>query len=100
MLVDTGSECTWVAAESLERIGIAREPVRRTFVLADGRTLERDVGYALIRVGPEVTTDEVVFAEPGELQLLGARSLEGLRLRVDPIRKVLVPAGPAPAACA
>ena len=47
-----------------------------------------------------VTIDEIVFANPGEMQLLGARTLEGLRLRVDPIRKVLLPAGPAPAAVA
>ena len=44
--------------------------------------------------------DEVVFGEPGDLVLLGARSLEGLNLLVDPHRKVLVDAGPAPAAVA
>jgi hypothetical protein len=30
--------------------------------------------------------------------LLGARSLEGLNLRIDPIRKILVDAGPVPSA--
>jgi hypothetical protein len=30
--------------------------------------------------------------------LLGARSLEGMNLRVDPFNKALVDAGPAPAA--
>jgi predicted aspartyl protease len=38
--------------------------------------------------------DEVVFAEKGDLPLLGARSLEGLNLTVDPKRKKLVAAGP------
>jgi hypothetical protein len=42
--------------------------------------------------------DEVVFGEPGDLVLLGARSLEGLNLRVEPANKRLVDAGPAPAA--
>ena len=44
------------------------------------------------------TSDDVVFGEPGDMVLLGARSLEGLNLRVDPVTKTLVDAGPAPAA--
>jgi hypothetical protein len=40
----------------------------------------------------------VVFAEPGDLLLLGARTLEGLNLIVDSGRKRLVAAGPVPAA--
>src|SRR5947207_15789096 len=35
-----------------------------------------------------------VFAEPGDITLLGAHSLEGLNLKIDPVRKELVPAGP------
>jgi hypothetical protein len=46
------------------------------------------------------TVDEIVFGEPGDLTLLGSRSLEGLNLRIDPLRKQLVDAGPAPAAVA
>jgi len=42
--------------------------------------------------------DEVVFAEAGDLALLGARTLEGLNLTVDSARKKLVAAGPLPAA--
>ena len=45
-------------------------------------------------------TDDVVFGEPGDLVLLGARSLEGLNVRVEPREKRLVDAGPAPAASA
>jgi hypothetical protein len=36
----------------------------------------------------------VLFAEAGDMVLLGARSLEGLNVRVDAQRKRLVPAGP------
>ena len=46
------------------------------------------------------TNDEVVFGEPGDLVILGSRSLEGLNLRIDPVRKQLIDAGPAPAAAA
>jgi hypothetical protein len=59
VLVDSGSEYTWIPAKTLEKI-----------------------------------IDEVVFAEPGDLTLLGARTLEGLSLGVDTPRERLVTAGP------
>ena len=100
MLVDTGSEYTWAAATTLEKIGIAREKKDVEFVLANGQRITRSVGFAIIRVDKAFTIDEIVFAEKGDLQLLGARSLEGLSLRVDPRRKKLVAAGPLLAAVA
>lgn len=98
ILVDTGSEYTWVPAPVLDRIGIAREKKDVEFVMANGQLVTRRVGFAIIRVEKSFTIDEVVFAEKGDLQLLGARSLEGLNLIVDPRRKKLVAAGPLPAA--
>jgi predicted aspartyl protease len=92
-LVDTGSEFTWVPREALEAIGIARERVQR-FLLADGTTVERAIGFAIVHAAGLSTADDVVFAEPGDMLLLGARSLEGLNLRVDARAKRLVPAGP------
>jgi hypothetical protein len=53
---------------------------------------------AVVHVGGTWTGDDVVFGEPGDMVLLGARTLEGLKLRIDPVRKILVDAGPAPAA--
>ena len=49
-----------------------------TFVLANGQKITRCVGFAIIRVEQCFTVDEVVFAEKGDLILLGARTLEGL----------------------
>ena len=98
LLVDTGSASTWILRSTLECIGVTEVKKQRSFAMADGRTITRPVGFVVIRVGADVTTDEAVFAEPGELQLLGARTLEGLRLRVDPVHKMLIPTGPAPAA--
>ena len=77
-LVDAGSEFTWVTG--------------------DVQHITRSVGFAIVRVGKEFTVDEVVFAKPGDMSLLGARSLEGLSLRVDPRKKKLVGAGPYTAA--
>jgi predicted aspartyl protease len=98
LLVDTGSEYTWAPAKSLEKIGIHREKKDVPFVMANGQQVTRSVGFAIIRLDKHFTIDEVVFAEKGDLLLLGARSLEGLNLTVDSRRKKLVAAGPLPAA--
>jgi len=98
LLVDTGSEYTWVPTAQLEKIGVQREKKDLQFVMANGTIVTRSTGFAILRVGKEFTIDEVVFAEPGDLLLLGARSLEGLNLVVDSARKKLVAAGPVPAA--
>ena len=98
VLVDTGSEYTWIQEEVLKRIGVVPEKKDVAFLLANGSTVTRNVGFAILRVEEHFTIDEVVFAQPGDLQLLGARTLEGLNLTVDPRRKKLVAAGPFPAA--
>ena len=96
-LIDTGAELSWFPAEVLESLAIARRKTWR-FRQTDGTILTRWTGGAELYLGDVWTLDEVVFAEPGDLILLGSRSLEGLNLRVDPVRKELVDAGPAPAA--
>jgi predicted aspartyl protease len=96
-LVDTGSELTWIPREVLQSIGINVER-RRSFIVADGRRVERDIGYAVVHAGESATVDEVVFAEESDFALLGVRSLQGLNLRIDVVRKKLVDAGPVLAA--
>jgi predicted aspartyl protease len=98
LLVDTGSEFTWVSERTLERIGIGREKKDLRFVLANGQEVTRSVGFAIIRLDKYFTIDEVVFAEPGDLHLLGAHTLEGLNLIIEPARRRLIAAGPLPAA--
>jgi predicted aspartyl protease len=99
-MVDTGAESTWIDAAALEAIGIERRKKDLQFQLANGQVVTRSVGYAVLGVDKAETVDEVVFAEKGDLQLLGARALEGLNLRVDSRRKKLVAAGPIVAAAA
>jgi predicted aspartyl protease len=96
-LVDTGSELTWIPRNVLQSIGVNIER-RRSFIVADGRRVERDIGYAVVHAGESATVDEVVFAEESDFALLGVRSLEGLNLRVDVVSKQLVDAGPVLAA--
>jgi predicted aspartyl protease len=98
LLVDTGSEYTWLPTAKLEHIGVKREKKDIQFVMANGQIVTRSVGFAILRVDRQFTIDEVVFAEPGDLLLLGARTLEGLNLSVDAAKKKLVGSGPLPVA--
>src|SRR5437764_2470964 len=100
LMVDTGAESTWIDATVLEAIGIERRKKDLQFQLANGQIVTRSVGYAVLTVNKSETVDEVVFAETGDLQLLGARALEGLNLQVDARRKRLVAAGPIVSAAA
>jgi predicted aspartyl protease len=99
VLVDTGAELSWVPAEVLDSLGVERNNQWR-FRRADGTLLERWTGSVLIHVAGRRAADEVVFGQPGDMVLLGARSMEGLNLRVEPVTRRLVDAGPAPAAAA
>lgn len=98
-LVDTGSEYTWIPRHVLEDLGVIVQR-KQTFIVADGRRIDRDIGYALVRAAGSEAPDLVVFAESGDMSLLGAHSLEGLNLKIDPVRKELVSAGPVIAAAA
>jgi predicted aspartyl protease len=99
VLVDTGAELSWVPAGVLGALGVEKKKVWH-FRQADGTVLNRATGYVLVYAAGTETADEVVFGEPGDLVLLGARTLDGLNLRVEPVSKRLVDAGPAPAAAA
>ena len=97
VLVDTGAELSWIPSDVLDSLGIARRR-RARFRQASGSIVERDIGLAFVYVAGTDASDDVVFGEPGDLTLLGARTLEGLNLRIDVVTKQLIDAGPAPAA--
>jgi predicted aspartyl protease len=90
---------SWMPAATLESLAIERYEKWR-FRQADGTILERWVGGAYIHVAGKRTSDDIVFGDPGDLVLLGSRTLEGLNFRIEPVTKQLVDAGPAPAAAA
>ncbi|MBI3875044.1 MAG: hypothetical protein HY300_03595 [Verrucomicrobia bacterium] len=90
-LVDTGSELTWLPVETLKAIGIT--PRReRVFEMANKQLIKRPVGYAIVRAEGYETNDEIVFAEPGDMTLLGVRTLEGFGVTVDNIGKRFIAA--------
>jgi predicted aspartyl protease len=94
LLVDTGSDYTWLPAKVLEKIGVDRVKKDIVLTMANGQSITRSSGYAIIHSDKFQTVDEVIFAEPGDLLLLGARTLEGFNARVDSKQKKLVAAGP------
>lgn len=86
--VDTGSTYTCLPANLLRELGIV--PYRRIrSELADGSIVEDPVGEVVVRVeGVEINTI-VIFADEGAPALLGAYTLEGALLAVDPVRQRL-----------
>lgn len=94
LLVDTGSEFTWLPADTLKKIGVEIEKPEQHFIMANREVITRDIGYAIIKVNGFETVDEIVFAHGGDLNLLGSRTLEGFGAIIDARNKQLVAAGP------
>ena len=94
LIVDTGSEFTWLAQDVLTQIGVRVRKPDQQFMMANGEVITRDVGYAILKVNAFETVDEVVFAQPGDLNLLGAHTLEGFGAIIDARGKQLVASGP------
>ena len=88
--VDTGAAYTTLPAPLLRELGVTPMGKRR-FLLADGRRIELDYGEARATVDGENVTTLVVFGEDNAPALLGAYTLEGLALAVDPVEQRLVP---------
>lgn len=84
VLVDTGSELTWLPKDILDEIGILPRR-KRNFQTATKQMVQRNVGYAILKSEGFETIDEVVFAEPGDMNLLGVRTIEGFGVMVDNI---------------
>ena len=90
-LVDTGASYTIVPGGLLRRMGAS--PIDKIGLqLADGRPVEYDIGRAMATINGRTEATLVVFGEDNARALLGAYTLEGLRLAVDPTRSVLIPA--------
>ena len=89
-LVDTGSFYTLVPARLLTELEL--EPFDTyTLELADGRLVDYDVGLAVATVDERTAPTLVLFGNDDVEPLLGAYTLEGLLLAVDPLNTRLVP---------
>jgi hypothetical protein len=97
LLVDTGSELTWLLESVLYQIGVTIIKKVLAFRMANGQAITRPTGYAVPRASGFETVDEVVFGQPGDPAILGARTLEGFGATVDSSNRRLVATGPHPA---
>jgi predicted aspartyl protease len=91
LTVDTGATYP-VLPRSLAEGLDAQLLERRTFVLANGDRIERDVGYLGMEFEGRRGATLVVLGEPGDASLLGALALEALGYEVDPVSRTLRPA--------
>ena len=64
---------------------------KRKLPLADGRRFHMNYGEAQATIDGDSVTTLVVFGEDGAPALMGAYTLDGLALAVDPVEQRLVP---------
>ena len=77
LLVDSGSTYTWIAADLLRALSVVPTERRRGGAhYLEGRTLHT----------------VCLFGDAGDLDVLGAYTLEGFGLGVDPVQRKLIPA--------
>jgi predicted aspartyl protease len=91
LLVDSGSVYTWVSSATLRDLGVEATEHRRLLTI-EGRTIDRGMAEVLITLEGRTLHTLCVFGEPGDLDVLGAYTLEGFGLAVDPVQRRLIPA--------
>jgi len=84
VMVDTGAELSWLPKQLLLDAGITSKG-KKWFATATNEKIERDFGYAILTAEGYSTIDEIVFAEDGDMSLLGVRTIEGFSVMVDNI---------------
>jgi len=90
VMVDKGAAYSWISRSKLEQLGI--RPVRRMqFRTIEGHLIEREVAPVFVASDGFTGGDNVVMAESGDMEVLGAHTLETLGVVVDPVNKKLVP---------
>jgi clan AA aspartic protease len=89
-LVDSGAVYSMVPRHDLKKIGIIPHS-KRTFILANGDEIEREVGTAIFEYKGQRGDSLVIFGEEGDSPLLGSTTLEGFGLILDPFRRELRP---------
>jgi predicted aspartyl protease len=91
LLVDSGSMYTWVSASLLRDLGV--QPTdRRRILTIEGKTTERGAAEVLITLEGRTLHTLCLFGDPGDLEVLGAYTLEGFALAIDPVQRRLIPA--------
>lgn len=91
LLVDSGSMYSWVSATVLRDLGV-QPTERRRLLTIEGKTTQRGAAEVLITLEGRTLHTICLFGDPGDLEVLGAHTLEGFGLAVDPVQRRLIPA--------
>ncbi len=91
MVVDTGANYPVIPRSVAFELGI-RTVEQRRFTLANGDTIERDIGWVGLECEGRLAATLVILGQPRDPPLLGALALEALGLDVDPQQNRLRPA--------
>src|SRR3989304_2229898 len=86
LVVDTGAAYPLIPRRLAESLGI-RSGETRTFPLADGSRIERELGWAGLMYGDRASPSLVILGGEDDVPILGAFALEGLGLEADPERE-------------
>ena len=89
-LVDSGAVYSVIPGETLAQLGITPSG-ERTFFLANGQPVRRQIGEARITIDAQSATCVVLFGQEGDTTLLGVTTLENLGLIFDPMRQKIMP---------
>ncbi len=89
-LVDSGAVYSLIPGAILRKLGIKPHSTRE-FVLADGQVIRRRLATATFEYEGRRGNSMVIVGEPGDDPLLGATTLEGFGLVLDPFRRELRP---------
>jgi clan AA aspartic protease len=89
-LVDSGPIYSLIPGETLRQLAIEPHSTRE-FVLANGDVIHRRLATATFEYEGRRGDSMVIVGEPGDDALLGATTLEGFGLVLDPFRRELRP---------
>lgn len=92
-LVDTGATYTVLPIPLLHQLGVEAD-MQVQVAYASGEVRDTDAGQARIAYNGIERVCPILFGEEEDIFLLGATTLEILRLMVDPVNRQLVPAPP------
>jgi len=90
LLADSGSTYTWIAGARLRSLSVVPTE-RRRVVTIEGQVAERDAAEVLITLEGRTLHTICLFGDAGDLDVLGAYTLEGFGLGVDPVQRKLIP---------
>ena len=89
-MVDTGAAYTVLPQALVDKLHL--KPVKtQEFTLADGTTVARRLGHAMVEIDGDRAPSIVVLGERDDSPVIGVVTLENMGLMVDPFKRKLRP---------